>query len=126
MTRSKRAIAIASATTIPPARITSARFGSIPGRRARSETVIVANRATLDRVAAALVERESLDADELAELFGDAAAPVREVARARPVRPAPAAVPARAAVAASEPIRRGLRELLDALRRGPDVPEGLA
>ena len=92
----------------------------------RAREVIIANRDTLDRVAAALVERESLDADELAELFGDAAAPAPVLARPRPSRPPAAAVPARAAVTAAEPVRRGLRELLGAFRRGPDVPEGLA
>jgi cell division protease FtsH len=99
----------------------------IDGAHDRAHDVIVANRGTLDRLAAALVERESLDVDELAELFGDATAPAPGTPRPgpAPVRPAQ---PARAPVAASSAVRRPARwrEVLDAVRRSPDVPEGLA
>jgi cell division protease FtsH len=95
----------------------------------RAHRVLVANRATLDRLATALVEREVLDEDELAEVFADASDPGTPilVPAARPLAPrAVPATPARVPAAAAVPIRTRLRDRLGAWRRSPDVPEGLA
>jgi cell division protease FtsH len=97
----------------------------------RARRVINANRATLDRLAAALVEREVLDDEELAEVFADAADPGHHPRTGPAVPPAPAPVqhaPARipAGTAAAVPLRPRLRDRLGAWRRSPDVPEGLA
>jgi cell division protease FtsH len=100
----------------------------IDGAHDRAHEVILANRATLDRLATALVERESLDVDELAELFGDAAAPAPGAPRSRPVAPTPPVAPVRVPVTVASPVRRSSRwrDLLALIRRSPDVPEGLA
>jgi cell division protease FtsH len=95
----------------------------------RAQAVLVGNRATLDRLASTLVERETLDEDELAEVFGDASdpGPTAPVARPEPEVP-PAPVPERVPVGATAavPVRTRVRERLGAWRRSPDVPEGLA
>ena len=69
------------------------------------------------------------DAEELAGIFADAAAPEPgpAVIRSRTTTPA-ASAPVRPAAAVA-PARRATsrwRDALDALKRGPDVPEGLA
>ena len=98
---------------------------------ARARAILESNRATLDRLAAALIERETLDEDELAEVFGDAADPgppaipdpVSSTAHARgPGRPTGcrSAPPPRCGSAVAS------RDRLGAWRRTPDVPEGLA
>jgi len=98
----------------------------------RAHQVITANRTTLDRLAAALIERESLDESELAEVFADAADPGHAAPRRRPaaVEPPAAEVPAveriPAGAVAAVPARARLRDRLGAWRRSPDVPEGIA
>jgi cell division protease FtsH len=97
----------------------------------RAEAVLVGNRATLDRLATTLVERETLDEDELAEIFGDASdpgptAPIPLPEPELPRTPVPERVPAGATAAVPVRVRPRLRERLGAWRRTPDVPEGLA
>jgi cell division protease FtsH len=98
----------------------------------RAHRVINANRATLDLLAATLVERESLDEQELEDLFAGAADPGHPAPAPRPapVEP-PVAVttePVRApVVAATRATRRaGWRGRVDAWRHGRDIPKGLA
>jgi cell division protease FtsH len=100
----------------------------------RARAVLVGNRETLDRLASTLVERETLDEEELAEVFGDASdpgltAPIPMPAPEPdpgdlPLTPVRERVPVGATAAV--PLRVRLRERLGAWRRSPDVPEGFA
>jgi cell division protease FtsH len=102
----------------------------------RARSVLAANRSTLDRLALTLIERESLDEEELAELFADAAdpgaggdePPHRRRSMIEPELPLAPVEPARVPVGASAAVslRARVRERLGALRRSPDAPEGLA
>jgi cell division protease FtsH len=96
----------------------------------RARAVLVANRSTLDRLAATLIERESLDEDELNEVFGDAAdpGPPPVAAPVAPLEPAAPEQRQRIPVGASALVsaRPRLRDRVAAWRRGRNVPEGLA
>jgi cell division protease FtsH len=98
----------------------------------RAHRVINANRATLDLLAATLVERESLDEQELEDLFAGAADPGHPAPAPRPAPVEPpvavATEPVRApVVAATRATRRaGWRGRVDAWRHGRDIPKGLA
>jgi cell division protease FtsH len=99
----------------------------------RARAVLAANRDTLDTLAARLIERESLDEEELREVFADASdphstAPPRRRSMTEPELPLAPVEPARVPVGASAAValRRRLRDRVGAWRRAPDVPEGLA
>ena len=85
--------------------------------------ILVEHRATLDRLAAALVERETLDDTDLAEIF-DGVGPDRPAPRVRPhrvaqpIEPEPVRVPAGATPAVATAWARW-RSRAAALRRAP-------
>jgi cell division protease FtsH len=98
----------------------------------RAHRVINANRATLDLLAATLIERESLDEQELADLFAGTADPGHPPPPPRRVPSEPPAVPATEpirtpVVAATTAARRaGWRSRVGAWRQSRDIPKGLA
>jgi cell division protease FtsH len=99
----------------------------------RARSILEGNRETLDLLASTLIERETLDEEELAEIFGDAAEPPSTTPIPIPEPPVDLApipvgerVPAGATAAVPIRARFRIRERLGALRRSPDVPEGFA